>query len=84
MPLWGNKDAASNSTLYALSQVKKTANSQNQTNLFGNVTAGAIKSGVAVGQFGVDVNEARVGLANVISYVITSSGSGYKIGRAHV
>ena len=42
MPLWGNKDAASNSTLYALSQVKKTANSQNQTNLFGNVTAGAI------------------------------------------
>ena len=77
MPLWGNKDAASNSTLYALSQVKKTANSQNQTNLFGNVTAGAIKSGVAVGQFGVDVNEARVGLANVISYVITSSGSGY-------
>ena len=82
MPLWGNKDAASNSTLYVLSQVKKTPNTTNQSNLFGNVTPNAIKSGIAVGQFGVDVNEARVAQANVISYIITFNGSGYTANAA--
>lgn len=63
MPLWGKSDAASNSTLFALAQLNKTANSDNQTALFGNTTADAFISGATVGQFGSDANEVQAARA---------------------
>jgi hypothetical protein len=59
MPLWGKSDAASNSALYALSQVQVTANTTNQAALYGNTTANAYFAGVAVGQFGVSAAEVQ-------------------------
>jgi hypothetical protein len=59
--------------------VNKTPNTVNQTALFGNTTVGAFTAGEAVGQFGLDVNEVSLAVANVAvaQYVITSGGSGY-------
>jgi len=82
MPLWGKNDAASNSTLFALAQVGKTANSSNQTDLFGNTTASAFVTGAIVGQFGVDTAESRVGSGTVYKYQITFNGSGYSANAA--
>jgi len=59
MALWGKSDAASNSTLFALSQVGSVANSTTQTALFGNTTADAFITGVTVGQFGADTAEVQ-------------------------
>lgn len=59
MPLWGKSDAASNSALFALSQVGVAANSDNQTAFFGNTTADAFITGVTVGQFGADTAEVQ-------------------------
>ncbi len=82
MPLWGKNDAESNSTLFALAQVAKTANSSNQTDLFGNTTASAFVAGAIVGQFGVDTTESRVGSGTVYKYQITFNGSGYSANAA--
>jgi hypothetical protein len=82
MALWGRSDAASNSTLFALAQVGKTANSSNQTDLFGNTTASASITGAIVGQFGVDGTESRVGSGTVYTYRITFNGSGYSANAA--
>lgn len=59
MPLWGKTDQANNSPLYALSQVSKTANSANQTDLFGNTTSGAYLTSAAVGMFGANAAEVQ-------------------------
>lgn len=57
MALWGNTDAASNSTLFAAAQVNKTPNTANRDDLFGNTDLGAYVSGAIIGQFGVDTTE---------------------------
>lgn len=58
MAQWGNTDDAANSVLWAVSQVNKTANSTNQTNLYGNTTMGAFVGGKVTGQYGIDTTEA--------------------------
>ena len=58
MAQWGNTDDAANSVLWAVSQLNKTANTANQTDLFGNTTTGAFIAGEVVGQHGVDTTEA--------------------------
>jgi hypothetical protein len=79
MAQWGNTDDAANSVLWATGAVNLTPNSVNQALLFGNTTIGAFVAGEAVGQFGLDVNEVSLAVANVAvaQYVITSGGSGY-------
>ena len=79
MAQWGNTDDAANSVLWATGAVNLTPNSVNQALLFGNTTVGAFVAGEAVGQFGLDVNEVSLAVANVsvAQYVITSGGSGY-------
>ena len=79
MAQWGNTDDAANSVLWATGAVNLTPNSVNQAALFGNTTIGAFVAGEAVGQFGLDVNEVSLAVANVAvaQYVITSGGSGY-------
>lgn len=59
MSSWGNTDDAANSVFYAPAQLNKTANTDNQTNLFGNTTADAFVTGAKIGQFGVSANEAQ-------------------------
>jgi hypothetical protein len=82
MPLWGNQDAASNSTIFAPTSVKLAPNSANRDNLFNNTTSNAFFSGVTVGQFGVDDNEIAVnpGVAHT-GWVLRTVGSGGRAGR---
>jgi hypothetical protein len=78
MPLWGNTDDAANSANYAPQQFGKTANTANQTDLFGNTTQDAFITGAAVGQFGVDKTEIGVApTGNVASLQLIYAGSGY-------
>ena len=87
MAQWGNTDDAANSVLWAVSQLNLVANSDNQSNLFGNTTADAFISGVTVGQYGEDVNEARAkrqsgdARAAHAGWVLKTSGSGNRSGR---
>lgn len=87
MALWGKTDNAANSVLWAATQVNKTANSANRTNLFGNTTQGAfnnngVASNKAVGQFGVDATEMGVTNGSIVAYTITFPGSGYTANAA--
>lgn len=77
MPLWGNKDEASNSAIFAAAQFKLTPNTTNRTNLFANNTQDAIVPGQIVGQYGVDTTEMGVGTGPVVDAVVTFPGSGY-------
>lgn len=87
MAQWGNTDDAANSVLWAASQVNKTANSTNQTNLFGNTTADAFITGATIGQFGVDTDEATAQRAEGVDkvahagWVLRTEGSGGRAGR---
>jgi hypothetical protein len=88
MAQWGNTDDAANSVLWAASQVNLTANSANQTNLFGNNTADAFVTGATIGQYGVDVNEATAARAEGsgdraahAGWVLRTVGSGGRSGR---
>ena len=82
MSNWGNIDNAANSVLGATAQVNLTPNTDNQTALFGNVTAGAFIAGATVGQFGVDATEMVVSNGSIVSYTITNAGSGYSANAA--
>ena len=77
MALWGNTDTASNSCIFAAAQFNKAPNTSNQTALFGNTTLDSFVTGVKVGQFGVDSTEIAVSNGAVVSYTVTSPGSGY-------
>lgn len=82
MAQWGNTDDAANSVNWAAAQVKKKANTANQTALFGNTTADAFISGVTVGQFGVGVQEAQAnGAIPHSGWVLRTTGSGGRAGR---
>ena len=77
MAQWGRSDAASNSVLWAPSQLNKTPNTANRDALFGNTTANAFVTGQKVGQFGVDRNEINVTNGSIVSTYVTTGGSGY-------
>lgn len=77
MALWGNTDTASNSCIFAAAQFNKTPNTSNQTDLFGNTTLDSFVTGMKVGQFGIDSTEIGVSNGAVVSYTVTSPGSGY-------
>jgi hypothetical protein len=77
MALWGNTDTASNSCIFAAAQFNKAPNTANQTDLFGNITLDSFVTGMKVGQFGVDSTEIGVSNGAVVSYTVTSPGSGY-------
>ena len=77
MAQWSNKDASSNSVLWAPTSVNLAPNTTNRDNLFGNTTASAFITGATVGQFGADVTEVGVSNGSVIAVTITSPGSGY-------
>lgn len=82
MAQWGNTDDAANSVLWAVSQLKKPANSVNQAALFGNTTPDAFISGQTTGQFGLDATEIGVSNGSVVAYEVTFTGSGYRANAA--
>jgi hypothetical protein len=77
MALWGNTDTASNSCIFAAAQFNKTPNTGNQTALFGNTNYDAFVTGMMVSQYGVDSTEIGVSNGAIVSYTVTSPGSGY-------
>lgn len=84
MAQWGNTDDAANSVFWAVSQFNKTANTTNQTALFGNTTADAFVSGITVGQYAVDTTETPLANGGGISHagwVLRTEGSGGRNGR---
>jgi len=87
MAQWGNTEDAANSVLWGVSQLNLTANSDNQSNLFGNTTADAFITGVTVGQFGQDAAEAqakrqaRDARAAHAGWVLKTEGSGNRANR---
>lgn len=87
MPLWRNKDDAANSDIAALIQVSRPVNTANQSLLYGNVTVGAFRNNVAIGQFGVDANEQMAISATTsqrpthAGWVLRTEGTGGRAGR---
>lgn len=87
MASWGNTDDAANSVFYAPNQLNKTANTTNQTNLFGNTTADAFVTNAKVGQFGVKPDEAQAARAGAntkmahAGWNLRVEGTGGRAGR---
>ncbi len=82
MPLWGLTDVASNSCIWAPSQVGK-APTRTQANLmYGNTTPNAYFQGATVGMYAVSGAEAGVTGNNIAEIIITSVGSGYTANAA--
>lgn len=77
MPLWGLTDAASNSVIWAPSQVGKAPTRANANALYGNTTPNAYFQGATVGMYAADGTETSVTATNIAEIVITSTGSGY-------
>lgn len=77
MSQWGNTDVASNSVLWAPTQVFKAPTRTNANNLYGNTTPDAFITGTTKGMFAVDTTERSVSTGNVAQLTITSPGSGY-------
>lgn len=82
MPLWGNKDAASNSVLSAPMQFKQAPNTANRDALYGNTTANGYGTGETIGMYGVDTTEISIGSGNVAFITITNPGTGYTANAA--
>lgn len=82
MSQWGKSDAASNSVIWAPTQVNKAPTRTNANTLYGNTTPDAFITGTTKGVFAVDPTEARVGAGGVAEITITSAGSGYAANAA--
>jgi hypothetical protein len=82
MAQWGDTDDAANSVLWAVSQLKKTANAANRTALFGNTTANAFITNATVGQFGAGVQEVQAnGDLTHSGWILRTEGTGGRAGR---
>lgn len=87
MGSWGNTDDAANSVFYAPAQFNVTANTDNQTLLFDNVTEGDFVTNLTVGQFGVTPDEAtaaRAGANTKMAHAgwnLRIEGTGGRAGR---
>lgn len=82
MPLWGLSDVASNSVIWAPSQLGQAPTRANANALYGNTTANAYFAGATHGMYAVDGTEAGVTATNIAEIVITSAGSGYNANAA--
>jgi hypothetical protein len=82
MPLWSNKDVASNSDIAATMQVNKATTTANQSLLYGNTKPGTFFANQAIGQFAVDTNEVQANKAIPHSgWVLRKEGTGLRAGR---
>lgn len=89
MALWGSKDDAANSTIFAAAQVNRTPNTTNRGLLFSNTDANLFITGATIGQFGIDVNEQQQSTQSSTErpahagWVLRKAGSGGRSGRVH-
>ncbi len=73
MPLWGARDAASNTSQEWVAAFKTKANTANKTALYGNTTANSLINNQAIGVFAVSATEmgkqkyVKVGSATVVA-----------------
>ena len=85
MPLWGNVDNAANSDIAVLAQVNRNISTAQRTALYGNLTANVYKTGVTIGQFGVDNDEMAASSTTSqpqhAGWVLRTEGSGGRAGR---
>lgn len=87
MAQWGNTDDAANSASYAPAQFKMPANTVNQTALYGNTTPDAFIDDIAVGQFGISVDEVQASRAGAgpkmahAGWNLRTEGTGGRAGR---
>lgn len=77
MAQWGATDDAANSVNWAPAQLKLPANTDNQANLYANVTANAFGINSKIGQVGVSVAEVQVESGGLAVATVTFPGSGY-------
>jgi len=77
MSQWGKNDVASNSVIWAPTNVKVGATRANANTLYGNTTPDAYIPGRTDGMFGVDTTEVNVNGGPVAQMTITFAGSGY-------
>jgi hypothetical protein len=82
MAQWGNSDAASNASIQWVSQVKKTQNTSNRTDLYGNTSASYFGNKGAAGFFAVDTTEARISAGPLAVARVLTPGSGYAANAA--
>lgn len=88
--LWGNKDNAANSVLWAPTNVNKAPTATERDRLYGNTTVGSYFSGAVKGQVGIDPSEVAsnpgstagwnlktTGTGSIASLSINTAGSGY-------
>ena len=89
MSQWKNDDSAANTPNYVPAQFNKTANSTNQSALFGNTTADAFVTGAKIGVFGAGNGETQAARASGAAhpahagYHIRTEGTGNRAGRVH-
>lgn len=82
MPLWGNKDNASNSDIAAVMQVNRTITTANQAVLYGNTRTGEFFADMKIGQFAVGVQEEQASPQIPHSgWVLRKEGTGGRAGR---
>jgi hypothetical protein len=77
MSQWKNDDSAANSVLWGVVIYGKTGNVANRDAFAGNSTPDAYKTGLTVGQYGVDNTEMAVNTGGLISGKIIDNGTGY-------
>lgn len=82
--MWGNKDIANNSPIWATNQVGHvadtgTANSTNQAHLYNNATMNAFTVGLKTGTFAVSPTEMVDSLGGVANVTVTAAGTGFTV-----
>jgi hypothetical protein len=82
MAQWSNRDASSNSALWAPTGFNLPANTTNRDALYGNTTPNAFTTGETIGMFGVDTTEMSVSNGAVIQTILVFGGSGYSANAA--
>jgi hypothetical protein len=82
MSQWKNTDSAGNSVIWAPTSVRLAPNSANRDNLYENTTPNAFTTNQTVGQFAVDTTEMNNSNGSIVSFQITSPGSGYFVNAA--
>lgn len=83
MPLWKTQgDNDSNSDIAVLMQVNLSVDTTNQTTLYANTLPNTFVSGLTIGQWGVDSNEAQANpRITHAGWVLKTEGTGLRAGR---
>jgi hypothetical protein len=77
MPLWGNKDNAANSAIFAPGSVNQAISVSERNRLYQNTTVNAFETNEIIGQFGLDTTEQGSNAASQhAGWVLKTTGTG--------